>query len=39
MGARKEEALDNVPGIGILFVSPDSALIPYSFFPHNGKLP
>lgn len=30
-GARKEVAQDNVFEIGITFVSPDNALIPYSF--------
>lgn len=30
-GAQKEDAQDNAAGIGILFVSPDNALIPNSF--------
>lgn len=30
-GARKEDAQDNVAGLGILFFSPDNALIPHFF--------
>lgn len=35
-GTRNEDVRDNVAGIGILFVSPDNALIPYSFSLATG---
>lgn len=31
IGARKEDAQDNVTGIRVLLVSPDNTFIPYSF--------
>lgn len=35
-GMRNEDVKDNVAGIGILFVSPNNALIPYSFSLATG---